>query len=333
MKLAIVILNWNGLELLKRYLPIVVQHSLGSEIYVADNASTDGSIAWINDHFPLVHTLSIPENLGYAGGYNYVVPNIEAEVICLLNNDVAATNGWCEPFINSFQKFPNLGAAQPKILDDLNNDMFEYAGAAGGFLDQLGYPYCRGRIFEHVEMDHGQYDFRIDTDWASGAALFIRKSAFLKVGGFDVDYFAHQEEIDLCWRLRQQGYTIQVLPESHVYHLGGGTLNSISPRKTFLNFRNSLFSMVKNDCRWYWWILIFFRLQLDGLAALKFLFNGKPKHFIAVLKAHFSFYGLLPKMLKKRSSIQKENQVHSINLGIKSIVGAYYILEKRRFSD
>jgi len=332
MKLGIVILNWNGLELLQRFVPSVVENSTGHSVYLADNASTDDSIAWITENHPEVQVLSIPENLGYAGGYNYVIPRIAEEVLCLLNSDVEVSPGWCDPIVQAFQKDPNLGAAQPKILDFNNKDRFEYAGAAGGFLDQLGYPYCRGRVFDYLEMDHGQYDYRIETDWASGAAFFVRKEVFEECGGFDTDYFAHQEEIDLCWRMRQLDYSVQVIPESQVYHVGGGTLSNLNPKKTFLNFRNSLFTVVKNDRRSYWWLIIILRLLLDGVAALQFLVVLKPKHSLAIFKAHMDFYRQLSVFLKKRREINQKTFKSAVNQGVKSAVISYYLLGRRRLN-
>ncbi|WP_194850542.1 glycosyltransferase family 2 protein [Nonlabens antarcticus] len=330
MKLGIIILNWNGLELLKKFVPSVIEFSKGHTIYIADNASTDESVNWLQETYPSIKILQIPENRGYAGGYNYVIPMVSEDVLCLLNSDIEVSAGWCDPMLHAFQNSPNLGAAQPKILDYNNKDTFEYAGAAGGFLDQLGYPYCRGRIFDYVEMDHGQYDQRIDIDWASGAALFISKSAFEDCKGFDADYFAHQEEIDLCWRLRQMDYSVQIIPESQVYHVGGGTLHSINPQKTFLNFRNSLITVVKNDARSYWWLIIFLRLLLDGLAAFKFMIGLKFKHVLAILKAHLNFYNDFLKILKKRNEVQKRSIKSAKNKGVKSVVATYYIMGRKR---
>ncbi len=333
MKIGIVILNWNGVELLKKFLPSVIAHSQGHTVYLADNASTDDSLAWVKNNHPQVQIHLIPENLGYAGGYNHVVPLIKEEVLCLLNSDVEVAPNWCDAMEQAFNNDANLGAAQPKILDYNNKDKFEYAGAAGGFLDQLGYPYCRGRVFDYLEMDHGQYDHRMDIDWASGAALFLRKSVFEECGGFDEDYFAHQEEIDLCWRMRQLEYTVQSIPTSLVYHVGGGTLNNLNPKKTFLNFRNSLFTVVKNDKRSYWWVLVLVRLILDGVAAIKFLISWKPAHVLAILKAHVDFYRQLSTLISKRKKIHEKFFKSAVNQGVKSIVVSYYMLGKRRFHN
>lgn len=333
MNLAIVILNWNGIDLLQRFLPSVVEHSKGHKIYVADNASTDTSVTWLQASYPVIQIIQNNQNLGYAGGYNLALQQVAEDVICLLNSDVEVSPGWCESILNEFINDSNLGAAQPKILDFNNKDRFEYAGACGGFLDQLGYPYCRGRIFDHLEMDHGQYDHSVNIDWASGASLFVRKKAFEECEGFDDQYFAHQEEIDLCWRLRRLDYTIKVIPSSHVYHLGGGTLNSLNPRKTFLNFRNSLLTIVKNDNRPAYWMILFMRMVLDGVAALKFLFNGKFKHVTAILKAHLSFYQHLSDYRIKRKKLKSSSHHPRKNKGVNSIVLKYYGLGIQRFSD
>ena len=332
MKLAIVILNWNGEDLLKQFLPSVVEHSVGHKIYIADNGSTDQSERWLAANYPQITVIQNNNNLGYAGGYNAALSHIPEDLFCLLNSDVEVSAGWCDIILNEFKNDKNLGAAQPKILDYSNKDKFEYAGACGGFLDQLGYPYCRGRIFSDLEMDHGQYDDPIVIDWASGAAFFITKKAFEESNGFDQHYFAHQEEIDLCWRLRRLDYTIKVIPASQVYHLGGGTLNSLSPRKTFLNFRNSLLTIVKNDERSNFWFIIIVRMILDGVAALQFLFTLKIKHSVAVLKAHMSFYKLLSSYLQERKELRSTGHLSRRNNGVTSIVLKYYLLGQRNFT-
>ncbi len=331
MKIGIVILNWNGLELLKTYLPSVVEHSKNHIVYLADNASTDDSIKWTKKTFPEVKIIAMNENRGYAGGYNEALKNVEEEVVCLLNSDVAVTSGWCDTIASRFEHNKQLAACQPKILNDQKRDYFEYAGAAGGFLDRYAYPYCRGRIFDTIEKDEGQYDNVVDLHWASGACLFLRKSSYLEVGGMDEDYFAHQEEIDLCWRLRHAGYLISYEPQSVVYHLGGGTLNNLNPKKTFYNFRNSLFNIVKNDHSQNWLWILFVRMVLDGVAAIKFLVFFKWSHFIAVLKAHFDFYLKLDAILDKRKtikSLQSLNKVENYHL---SIVFQYFIRGKRTY--
>ena len=325
MKIGIVILNWNGIDLLKTYLPSVVEHRKEHVIYLADNASTDGSIAWTATHYPEVKIIAMGENRGYAGGYNAALDSVPEEVVCLLNSDVAVTAGWCDFIVRRFEIDPKLAACQPKILDDKKKEFFEYAGAAGGFIDRYAYPYCRGRLFDSIEKDLGQYDDVVDLDWASGACLFLRKSAYIKVGKLDEDYFAHQEEVDLCWRLRHAGFVISYEPQSVVYHLGGGTLNNLNPRKTFYNFRNCLYNIVKNDHSSLWLGVLFIRMLLDGIAALKFLSELKFSHFLAVLHAHFHFYRHLESLLKKRKEIKAFEKVLQVKNTDLSIVYQYFI--------
>lgn len=329
MKVAIVILNWNGKELLEKFLPSVVAHSKGATVYLADNASQDRSIAFVKEYFPSVKIIKNKINGGYAKGYNDALKNLSEDVFVLLNSDVKVTENWLQPVLTEFKKDPNIVAAQPKILDYKNPTYFEYAGAGGGFIDKYGYPFCRGRIFEIVEEDLGQYDDVSDVFWASGACLFVRASAFWEAGGLDEDYFAHQEEIDLCWRLQAKGGKIRYVGTSKVFHLGGATLDAASPQKTFYNFRNSMFNLLKNvgGRKAFWFIFV--RMLWDGAAAFLFLFEGKPKHFFAVLRAHFSFYGLLPKFIGKRK-IYASNFKHFY---IKSIVLQHFILKKRFFNE
>lgn len=329
MNVAVVILNWNGTELLKEYLPSVVRYSPEATIYVADNASTDDSVAYIKDNFPQVRLIINNTNSGYAGGYNEALKEVEEELFVLLNNDVAVTENWLSPIIEAFKNNTTLGAAQPKILDHKRPEWFEYAGAAGGFIDKYGYPYCRGRIFSTLEKDEGQYNDVVEIFWATGACLFIRKQAFWDVGGFDNHFFAHQEEIDLCWRLHSAGYTINYIGTSRVYHLGGGTLDSLNPKKTFYNFRNTLLLLVKNRKGMGVWWLIFKRMLLDGIAGLQFLFQGKFAHLWAICKAHFSFYGLLPTFLKKRKKYASDISYFRI----RSAVWNYFILKITYFNN
>lgn len=329
MKTAIVILNWNGKELLERFMPSVVSSSADlAKVYLADNASTDDSVSYCKEHFPEVVIIQNSVNGGYAKGYNDALQDIQADLFVLLNSDVETPAGWLAPMITLFEKESSLGAAQPKILDLNKRTHFEYAGAAGGFLDALGYPYCRGRIFEHCERDNAQYNDTIEVQWASGACLFVKADVFKNVGGFDEDYFAHQEEIDLCWRIRNAGFKIMGSGESAVFHLGGGTLSTNNPKKTFYNFRNSLFTIVKNEARGVL-LRIFARLILDGVAGVRFIFLGKFNHFWAIIKAHFSFYYSLPKFIAKRK-VQKNKSSSSRP---KAIVYSYYIKGIRRYSQ
>lgn len=333
MKIGIVILNWNGLELLKTYLSKVVEHSKNHVIYLADNASTDDSIKWTQKTFPEVKIIAMNENRGYAGGYNVALKKVEEEVVCLLNSDVTVTSGWCDAIATRFEKDAQLAACQPKILDDKKRDYFEYAGAAGGFLDRYAYPYCRGRVFHTIEKDEGQYDNVVDLHWASGACLFLRKSFYNEVGGMDEDYFAHQEEIDLCWRLRHAGYHISYETQSIVYHLGGGTLNSLNPKKTFYNFRNSLYNIVKNDHSNKWLWILFVRMILDGIAAIKFLYALQWNHFAAVLKAHFHFYLNFRKVWKKRQKVKSFTNYKIARNNDLSIVFQYFIKGNKTYNN
>lgn len=329
MNIGIVVLNWNGIELLKQFLPSLVKFSKDHHIYLADNASTDSSVAWTQANYPEVSIIALEENLGYAGGYNAALKQVDEEVFCLLNNDVEVTQGWCESALSVFKNQPTIAALQPKIKDIKNRDLFEYAGAAGGFLDRFAYPYCRGRIFDTVELDTGQYDSIVDLHWASGACLFIRKDVFNKLEGFDERYFAHQEEIDLCWRIRHFGYNISFVPTVEVFHIGGGTLQHSNPKKTFYNFRNSLFNILKNEYATSWIGILFLRMILDGVAALKFLIEGNSGHFVAVFKAHLSFYKGFGEILKSRKNNRKSLFVKKAPLSNLSIVYQYFIKKRK----
>ena len=327
MNLAIVILNYNGKALLEQFLPSVLEYSQQATVYVADNASTDGSVAYIKKHFSKVQLIINTQNGGYAKGYNDALAHLKEDVFVLLNSDVEVTQGWLTPIIEAFKATSNLVAVQPKILDYKNKDYFEYAGAGGGYIDALGYPYCRGRIFNTLEKDTGQYNDTRQIFWASGACLALKKEAFVKAKGFDEDLFAHQEEIDLCWRMQQQGGIIHYIEGSTVYHLGGATLAVENPKKTFYNFRNSLLVMLKNNNHAAVWAILFTRMLLDALAAWQFLVSGKPSHFFAVFKAHLSFYSLAPKFIKKRNKHAKKIAYYQI----KSIVWMYFIRKKTTF--
>jgi GT2 family glycosyltransferase len=325
-KIAVVILNWNGAKLLEQFLPSVVNFSDEATIYIADNASTDNSIQFIKDNYPTVSIIQNKDNFGFAKGYNIALEHVEEEIYCLLNSDVEVTQNWLTPILSAFQNDSKIGIIQPKILDYKDKTKFEYAGAAGGFIDKYGYPFCRGRIFETIEEDSGQYNDEKEIFWASGACFFIRKEVFRKLNGFDDDFFAHQEEIDLCWRAFNLGYQAKYIPNSTVYHVGGATLNEGNPKKTFLNFRNSLFMLLKNLPENKLVPIIFTRLVLDGLAGIQFLLKGKFKHFIAILKAHFSFYSFINKMLKKRNANQSPNYFYN-----NSIVYSYFVKKLNRF--
>ena len=330
MKTAIVILNWNGKKLLQEFLPSVIKHSAHlASIYVADNASTDASVAFVKAEFPQVKIIQNTSNGGYAKGYNDALQHLEEELFILMNSDIETTPGWLEPMIKAFESNKNLGAAQPKLLDLKKKTHFEYAGAAGGFLDSLGYPFCRGRIFDTCEKDTGQYNDTLEIFWASGACLAVRKSVFWEAGALDENFFAHQEEIDLCWRIKNLGYSIKYLGASAVYHLGGATLEQMNPKKTYLNFRNNLMLLLKNVAGFKVYPILFTRMCLDGIAAFKFLAEGKPKHFTAVLQAHFNFYAQTPKLLKTRSHTAGSRPYAKV----KSIVWAYFIRQKKHYTD
>ncbi|MBW8362732.1 MAG: glycosyltransferase family 2 protein [Kaistella sp.] len=304
MKTAIVILNWNGKNWLEKFLPNVTEYSEHSEIYVIDNASTDDSVDYLLHHFPEVRIVMNRENKGFAGGYNEGLKNITADIYCLLNSDVEVTENWLDPILNLFEKDQNIAAIQPKVLDYNRRNLFEFAGAGGGFIDNLGYPYCRGRVFENIEEDKGQYNDETEIFWASGCCLFLRSADFWAQNGFDERFFAHQEEIDLCWRLKNSGKKMFYTGKSTVYHVGGGTLNKQSPTKTFLNIRNNLTMLLKNlPFPKLIWIL-FLRLVLDAAAAVYFGIKMGFPHFWAVLRAHFSFYTQIPGTLKLRGKNQ-----------------------------
>ena len=329
MKVAIVILNWNGKKILEQFLPSVVEFSEEATIYVADNASTDKSIPYLKEKFSKVNIIQNKTNGGYAKGYNDALKNLTEDLLILLNNDVEVTQNWLQPIINEFKRDASLIAAQPKILDFNNKKYFEYAGAGGGFIDRLGYPYCRGRIFNTIEKDKSQYNDINKIFWASGACFIVRSNEFRELNGFDENFFAHQEEIDLCWRIQQNGGIIKYIGNSTVYHVGGATLSNINPTKTFYNFRNSLLMLVKNIKSSKVWIILFMRLLMDGIAGLHFLIQGKWKHTLAIIKAHFSFYSLLPRYINKKYKIRKEIKYYHI----KSIVWNYFIRKNRIFKE
>jgi GT2 family glycosyltransferase len=334
-KVAVVILNWNGKSFLEKFLPIVIKYSSSAQIIVADNQSSDDSVSFLKQHFPAVRIIINPSNDGFSTGYNLALKQVEAEYYVLLNSDVEVTEKWIEPIIDLMDSNKQIAACQPKILDYNHKTTFEYAGAAGGFMDKYGYPFCRGRIFNSLEEDKGQYNNSTEVFWATGACMFVRAEAFWKVGGFDDDYFAHMEEIDVCWRMKNIGYQIYVEPKSHVYHVGGGTLNKLSPRKTFLNFRNNLITLTKNASPRFLFFKIIYRMILDGVAAFKFLAEGHGSHFIAVIKAHFSFYAHLPSTLKKRDEMRLMDEFKDATTGVytENIVFAHFVKGVKNYSD
>jgi len=319
-KIAVVILNWNGVKLLEQFLPSVTQFSQEATIYVADNASTDESIQFVKNNYPEVKIIQNKSNKGFAGGYNEALQQVDEEIYALVNSDIEVTENWLNPIVKFFETEPETTIIQPKILDFKKKEFFEYAGAAGGFIDKFGYPFCRGRIFDTLEKDNGQYDDRIEIFWASGACFFIRSAVYKEMKGFDEDFFAHQEEIDLCWRTINKGYKIKYCPESIVYHVGGATLQQSNPKKTFLNFRNSLLMLIKNLPQDVLFQILIIRLLLDGIAGVKFILGGQFVHCLAIIRAHFSFYGLFLRNYKKREKKQTE-----LYFKTKSVVYGYYV--------
>jgi GT2 family glycosyltransferase len=327
--LAIVILNYNGKKHLETYLPSVVECSDGHDVIVIDNGSLDDSINYISLKFPTVQLIQLKENVGFAQGYNDGLERIKGkyEHYLILNSDVEVSPGYLSPLLSRIAA-QTIAAVQPKILSHVNKSRFEHAGASGGFLDKRGFPFCRGRIFDECETDHGQYNEAMPVFWASGACLLIRSTLFHEVNGFDGRFFAHMEEIDLCWRLQHQGHQIWVEPSSTVYHLGGGTLSYESNTKVFLNFRNNLYMLAKNETG-FWQGKIFIRMLWDGLAAVQFLLKGKPSLLYQVLKAHLAFYRSLPRLISQRTN--KKNTTLGRYKG--NIVIDYFLKKKNKYSD
>lgn len=340
-KVAVVILNYNGASFLAQFLPTVLACSESAEVIVADNGSSDGSVAFLRENYPDVQILEIPENLGFAGGYNEALRRLAGdwEYYVLLNSDVEVTPHWLDPLLALLEADKTVAACQPKIRAQLQKECFEYAGAAGGWLDALGYPFCRGRMFAVTEKDEGQYDEAQEIFWATGAALAIRAELFHAMGGFDTDYFAHLEEIDLCWRLKRAGYKIMAEPKSMVYHVGGGTLSYNTPNKAYLNFRNSLYTLMKNESAAKLWWLISLRLVLDGLAAILFMTEGKWQHIRSIIRAHWTFFPNIGKILRKRRETERlveKNRIGRENNSGRyagSIVWQYYALGQRHFKN
>lgn len=326
-RIAIVILNWNGKNLLEKFIPSVISYSDDASIYVADNASEDNSVEFLKEAFPEVKIIQNKENFGFARGYNEALKYVEEDILCLLNSDVEVTENWLTPVSELFNSNTEIAIIQPKILDYKQKNHFEYAGAAGGFIDRYGYPYCRGRIFDSIEEDLGQFNDTVPVFWASGACLFIRKKVFDELQGFDNHFFAHMEEIDLCWRCQNLGHKIYYTSKSSIYHIGGATLDKSSPKKTYLNFRNSLYMLVKNSTGKLF-PLILSRLLIDGVAGLFFLLQLKPKHLLAVINAHFDFYKNIGSLLRQRNKLSKEIKHYKI----KSIAWAYFLQKKSKYS-
>lgn len=302
---AVVILNFNGQHWLEKFLPDVVRYSPEAEVVVADNGSTDQSLDWLKAEMPEVRVIELQKNRGFAEGYNHALSRIEADYYLLLNSDVAVTPNWLPPLLRCLEQNPEAGACQPRLRSFHQPTHFEYAGAAGGWLDKYGYPFCRGRVFDTLEADEEQYATVAPVFWASGACFLIRADLYHRIGGLDADFFAHMEEIDLCWRLQNAGYQVVYCPESTVYHVGGGTLQTGSPFKTYLNFRNNLVMLIKNLPAAQLWQTVFWRMCLDAVAALRFLVRGEFRHFAAVLRAHGYLYARAGFLRKKRRRTQQ----------------------------
>lgn len=330
---SVVILNWNGLSYLKQFLPSVCASTYSNlQIIVGDNASTDQSVQFIETNYPKIRVIRNDQNYGFAGGYNKVLEQVKSDYYILLNSDVEVHPEWIQPIIKLMEANSQIAAAQPKILSYEDRNKFEYAGAAGGFLDMFGYPFCRGRIFDSVEADHGQYNNAKEIFWASGAALFVKRDKWVEVEGLDEDLFAHMEEIDLCWRLKNLGLKIMFCPESVVYHVGGGTLNRENPFKTYLNFRNNLILIQKNRPFLHASLIIFCRLWLDLISLCKFLYDGKPNDARAITRAHLSFF---KNIFKNAEKARKINTTAFNRTGLMkiSIVWQYFVLNRKTFND
>ncbi len=335
-KVSIVILNWNGKKLLEKFLPSVIRHSPAeySDIIVADNGSTDTSLQMIEEKFPIISIIRLDKNYGFAEGYNLALENIKTEYTVLLNSDVEVTSGWLEAPLRTLDADTQIACVQPKIKSYNNKSYFEYAGAAGGYIDRYGYPFCRGRILHIIEEDKGQYDEPADILWASGACLFIRTSVYKKEGGLDPRFFAHQEEVEMCWRLRSRGYRLVCTPQSVVYHVGGATLTKENPRKTFLNFRNSLLMLYKNVPEKDLTHVLRVRFWLDYIAAAKFLLSGQAANARAVYRARKEFRKLLETYQPIREEYLKKVILQPIpELMHNSLILAFYMKGKKTFGQ
>ncbi|MCQ2243145.1 MAG: glycosyltransferase family 2 protein [Bacteroidaceae bacterium] len=336
MNSAVIILNWNGVEMMRRFLPSVVEHSPEADVIVADNGSTDDSLSMLERVFPTVKTIALDKNYGFAEGYNRAIKQVEGkyEYVVLLNSDVEVTEDWLSPLVAFMDEHPDCAACQPKLLAYHDKQMFEYAGAAGGFVDKFGYPYCRGRIFSTVEKDEGQYDKTLEIHWATGACMMVRMKDYLDYGGLDGRFFAHNEEIDLCWRLRILGKKIYCVTDSKVYHVGGGTLPQGNPRKTHLNFRNNLTMLFKNLPEKDLKKVMRARYWLDRVAMLQSLAKGNIADVKAIMKARKDFEEWKADFEKDRADIQLKRKLHgSQDLTNKSILWQYFALGKKKFSE
>jgi GT2 family glycosyltransferase len=329
LKIAVVILNWNGKKFLEKFLPGVIANSLSSaEIIIADNASSDDSINYLETQHPGIRFIRLGKNHGFAGGYNLALQQTKADYYILLNSDIEVTENWIPPVISLMQADASIAACQPKIRSFNDPEKFEYAGAAGGFIDKYGYPFCQGRLFQSLENDEGQYDRSREVFWATGACMFVRADVFHKLGGFDDDFFAHMEEIDFCWRAKNQGYKIMYCPDSTIYHIGGGTLPKNNSQKTYLNIRNNIIMLFKNLEQERLTRVLAARIILDYIAAFKFLIDGGFKDMAAVIRAHFYFWRNLSRLRRKREKIP-HLKVSQIFWG--NVVFQHYLHRKKSF--
>lgn len=333
---AIVVLNWNGIDFLKRYLPTLVREcsSPDYKVYLADNGSTDNSVEWVRQELAMVEVIELDMNYGFAGGYNQALALIEADYFVIINSDIEVTPDWLRPITDHLDHNPGTAICQPKIMSTINRDYFEYAGAAGGYIDRFGYPFCRGRIQDHLEIDSGQYNDQRNIFWASGACMVIRSSVWKEMNGLDSDFFAHMEEIDLCWRVLKAGYDIVYIPGSVVYHVGGGTLSYDSPKKIYLNFRNNLYLLHKNLPGANYRLVIFTRMLLDGIAGIRFLLMLRFNSCWQIFIAHLSYYRSIRALTSKRREIA--GYARPIKKGLilnKSVIAGFYLKGKKVFTD
>ena len=336
MTTAIVILNWNGAKYLQQFLPVLIKNTTlsSAKIIIADNASTDSSLLILREQFPEIQTIVLDKNYGFAGGYNKALAQIEADYYVLLNSDVEVTPNWLEPMITYMSESENVAACQPKILSYYNRNKFEHAGAAGGYIDRFGFPFCRGRVLSFAEEDNGQYDTNADVFWATGACFVVRSDIYWKVGGLDDEFFAHMEEIDMCWRIKSRGYRISCVPESRVYHIGGGTLNVESPHKTYLNFRNNLLMLYKNLPEKHLKKIMKWRFVFDYIAALQLFITGKPKNARSIFKARKDYKKMFPEFESKRNeNILFATSENQSDIFQESIVVNYYLMGKKTFNS
>ena len=328
-QVAVVILNYNGKDFLEKFLGSVVENSPEADLFIIDNGSDDQSVEMVTKEFPAIEIIALDKNYGYAQGYNKGLAGLDYPYFLLLNSDVEVSAGWIPPLLKLAESDDKIAAAQPKILDYNRKTHFEYAGAAGGFLDVLGYAFCRGRIFDALEEDKGQYNRSTDIFWATGACFLIKADVFKEMGGFDIRFFAHMEEIDLCWRMHNEGYRVVYQPDSKVYHVGGGTLPVENPFKTYLNFRNNLAMLLKNLPAGFLFPVIFFRMSLDGISGLRYFMRGDLKNTFSIIRAHFAFYSWIPYLLRNRARKFEGFK----NLCSTAVVWQFFIKKKKTFDE